>query len=792
MIQGLSRIKARFVLVEFIEGLSNCMNTYHIHITGQVQGVGFRPYVYVLAKDFGLTGWVKNSIDGVHIVINADKTTADDFYKTVLEKAPRLAIITDHQMESIENQIFTAFEIDHSDEIGLANLLVTPDFAICPDCQKEMEDKANRRYEYPFITCTNCGPRFSIIKALPYDRPYTTMDTFVMCPDCRSEYDDPLDRRYFSQTNSCPACAVSLLIKSKNPTGNFRNIATDDRFEQINLITSFLNDGKIIAIKGIGGFLLVCDASNPSVIKTLRERKHRPTKAFAVMYPDADAVQRDFIVGENALEFMTGPVSPIVLLRTIAGKKPEVITELIAPGLSKVGVMLPYTPLFVLIVQSFRKPVVATSGNLSGSPIVFENHLAEEYLGKIADVIVENDRDIIIPQDDSVIQYSDRYGQKIILRRSRGLAPNYVDGALELPDEQILAVGAELKSTFAHLFNRLLFISQYLGDQATYETKRVFEQNVRHCIRLFGSKPARILHDIHPGYLSTQFAAEIAKKNGISLYGIQHHEAHFAAVLGEHKLFGPDHAVLGVIWDGVGYGTDGHVWGGEFFGYHQGKINRLYHIPYFDFILGDKMPREPRISALSISGNNAQLLEMIREKFTQTEWKIYLKMLGNGSTLKSSSMGRFFDAAASLILGIDRQSYEGEAAMMLESCATEVYLSDHSVKKDYLQGSVTGENDVLGAILNGVCFDLKNGLIPGEIALNVHYSLVMLIKRKAIELGFSQLALSGGVFQNALLADLLIEELGDGFTLYFHQKLSPNDECISFGQMMHHIFIDAV
>lgn len=765
------------------------MNTYHIHITGQVQGVGFRPYVYVLAKDFGLTGWVKNSIDGVHIVINADKTTAENFYKTVLKKAPRLAIITDHRLEPIENRIFTGFEIDHSDEQGLANLLVTPDFAICPDCQKEMEAEANRRYGYPFITCTNCGPRFSIIKALPYDRPYTTMELFQMCPDCQAEYDDPLDRRYFSQTNSCPVCAVSLLIKSKDSNGNYQNIIINDRFEQINLIISFLNDGKIIAIKGIGGFLLVCDASNPTVIKILRERKHRPTKAFAVMYPDVETMERDFIVGQNAMEFITGPVSPIVLLRPITGKKPGVQSELIAPGLSRVGVMLPYTPLFLRIMQSFGKPVIATSGNLSGSPIVFENHHAEDYLGKIADVIVENDRDIVIPQDDSVIQFSDRSGQKIILRRSRGLAPNYVDGDLDLPDEQILAVGAELKSTFAQLFNRLLYVSQYLGDQATYETKRVFEQNIHHCIRLFGSNPGKILHDLHPGYLSTQFAADLAKKNRVSLYGIQHHEAHFAAVLGEHKLFGPDQAVLGVIWDGVGYGADGHVWGGEFFGYIGGKITRLYHVPYFDFILGDKMPREPRISALSISGNNAQLLDMIREKFTQTEWKIYLKMLETGSSLKSSSMGRFFDAAASLILGIDRQSYEGEAAMMLESCATEVYLSDHTVKKDYFEGSEAGEPDVLGTILNGVCFDLKNGLIPGKIALNVHYSLVMLIKRKAIELGYNQLALSGGVFQNALLADLLIEELGDAFTLYFHQKLSPNDECISFGQIMHHIFV---
>ena len=508
------------------------------------------------------------------------------------------------------------------------------------------------------------------------------------------------------------------------------------------------------------------------------------------MYPDTVAVQRDFIVGENALELMIGPVSPIVLLRPIPGKKPHICSELVAPHLSRVGVMLPYTPLFDLIMQSFGKPIVATSGNLSGSPIVFENHLAEEYLGKIADVIVENDRDIVIPQDDSVIQFSDRSGQKIILRRSRGMAPNYVDGTLDLPHEQILAVGAEMKSTFAHLFNRILYISQYLGDQATYETKRVFEQNVRHCIRLFGSKPARILHDLHPGYLSTQFAAEIAKKDGISLYGIQHHEAHFAAVLGEHKLFGTDHKVLGVIWDGVGYGTDGQVWGGEFFAYQQGKINRLYHVPYFDFILGDKMAREPRISALSISSNDAQLLDMIREKFTRTEWSVYQKMIETGTYLKSSSMGRFFDAAASLILGIDRQSYEGEAAMMLESCATEVFLSDHSEKKDYLQGSETLETDVLRNILKGVRFDLQNGLIQGQIALNVHYSLVMLIKRKATELGFNQLALSGGVFQNALLADLLIEELGDTFTLYFHQKLSPNDECISFGQMMHHIFVE--
>jgi len=453
------------------------------------------------------------------------------------------------------------------------------------------------------------------------------------------------------------------------------------------------------------------------------------------------------------------------------------------------GVMVPYTPLFAQMMQAFGKPVIATSGNISGSPIVFDNHLAEAYLDKIADVIVENDRDIVIPQDDSVVQFSDKKGRKIILRRSRGLAPNYVDGALNLPDEQILAVGAELKSTFAHLFNKILYVSQYLGDQETYQTKSVFEQNIRQCMHLFGSKPRKILHDLHPGYLSTQFALQLCASQGIPTYGIQHHEAHFAAILGEHKLFDKVQPVLGVIWDGVGYGTDSQIWGGEFFSYDNGKISRIDHIPYFDFILGDKMPREPRISALTISKNVPELMEMIRAKFTKTEWSVYQKMLEAGDSLKSSSMGRFFDAAASVIMGIDKQSYEGEAAMLLEAAAEDAYLIDKKPMENYIAGYTVSHDHLLSHILHKVWQDVVDNKSPGEIALNVHYSLAMLIGKTAKDLGFGQLAFSGGVFQNALLVDLIIEELGKDYSLYFHEKLSPNDECISFGQMMHHLNI---
>lgn len=767
------------------------MNTYHIHIKGQVQGVGFRPFVYVLAKEFGLNGWVKNSIDGVHIVINAEKTVAETFYKTVLEKAPRLSIITGHLLEPIEDQFFAKFEIDHSDENGQANLLVTPDFALCPDCFAELNDPANRRYGYPFITCTNCGPRLSIIEGLPYDRPLTTMEKFRMCPDCDREYTDPENRRYFSQTNSCPKCPVSLTIKLKDPGGKYQVLNFNDQTDQINAIHGFLEEGKIIAIKGIGGFLLVCDATNPTVIASLRERKHRPTKAFAVMYPDMDAVQRDFSVGKEALELMTGPVSPIVLLRPKTGKEPDICTGLIAPGLSRIGVMIPYTPLFVQLLQLSGKPVVATSGNLSGSPIVFENHLAEVYLGRIADAIVENDRDIVIPQDDSVIQYADKSRRKIVLRRSRGLAPNFVDGELPLPGEPILAVGAELKSTFSHLFNRILYISQYLGDQETYETKRVFEHNIRHCRQLFSSKPEKVLHDLHPGYLSTHFAQDIAKKESVPLFAIQHHEAHFAAVSGEHKLFNKQVPVLGVIWDGVGYGMDGQVWGGEFFGYNEGKMTRLWHFPYFQFLLGDKMPREPRISVLAISGDEPDLVQVIRNKFSGTEWAVYQKLLQEESGLKCSSVGRFFDAAASLILGIDRQSYEGEAAMQLESIGAKAYLRGTCRPENYLNSIPIGNDRLLSHILLRVWKDLVNGKTSDEVALSFHYTLVKLIERTAIALEYKHLAFSGGVFQNALLVDLITDELGRNYNLYFHEKLSPNDECISFGQLMHHIYIQA-
>ncbi len=765
------------------------MHTFHIHITGQVQGVGFRPFVYVLASKFGLKGWVKNTIDGVHIVFNAEKAIADDFYSAVTENAPRLSIITNHQMVQIEDLCFAGFEIDHSEGEGKTNLLVTPDFAICPDCFAEMSDASNRRSAYPFITCTNCGPRFSIIRGLPYDRPLTTMESFDMCPDCLSEYTDPENRRYFSQTNSCPACPVNLTIKIKNEVGRFIAVDPSDQSGQIQKISAFLKEGRIIAIKGIGGFLLVCDASDPEVIRTLRLRKRRPSKAFAVMYPDMETVKNEFITPDAALDLMSGPVFPIVLLRPKPGEKTGICTELIAPGLGKTGVMVPYTPLFVLMMQAFGQPVIATSGNVSGSPIAYDNHQAEDLLGNIADVIVENDRDIVIPQDDSVVQFSDKREKKVILRRSRGLAPNYIDAALNFPDEQILAVGAELKSAFAHLFNRILYVSQYLGDQETYETKRVFEQNIRHCIQLFGSRPQKVIHDLHPGYLSTYFALEMSEKEGIPKFAIQHHEAHFAAVLGEHHLFDAREPVLGVIWDGVGYGADGQIWGGEFFGYQDGAIKRMYHIPNFDFILGDKMPREPRISALTICKNIPELQDVIRQKFSQTEWSVYQKLLDPSGNLKSSSMGRFFDAAASVILGIDRQTYEGEAAMLLEAAASAVYTVNESERTDYLAGWNFGGENLSAVILMRAHEEKLRGKEPGRIALNVHLTLVSLISRVAKKLGYRQLAFSGGVFQNALMVDLLIEELGNEFSLYFHERLSPNDECIAFGQLMHHLHI---
>jgi hydrogenase maturation protein HypF len=757
------------------------MNTYHIHIKGIVQGVGFRPFVFNLARKENICGWVNNTLDGVHVEFNAQEEQAQRFYRQLISSAPRIASISSHRIKQVSGHTYDDFQIVDSGGPGELDMPITPDFALCDDCRLELHDPANRRFNYPFTTCTNCGPRYSIIQSLPYDRPVTTMNGFTMCPDCRQEYDDPADRRYYSQTNSCPTCGIelSLFDRQKKPLA---------AKEPIREICERLLAGQILAVKGIGGYLLVCDANNKLAIEELRARKHRPAKPFAVMYPDLETMQRDVEINDLEQQELLSEVAPILLLKKNRKSPLSIQDGVIAPGLSRLGCMLPYAPLFELILQQLAKPVIATSGNISGSPIIFDDQLAIDELTSIADVVVGNNRPITLPQDDSVISFSNWHHKKIIHRRARGLAPNYFNPKLSVPDISMLALGAEMKSSFTLVNNRKVYISQYLGDMENFLTQEAFEHSLNHLLALFNKPPEAILIDKHPNYFTTQLGSRLAGLLTSKLLSVQHHKAHFAAVLGENELIDTSTPVMGVIWDGTGYGDDQQIWGGEFFLYKDHTMERIAHLNPFPAILGDKMAREPRISALAAGFGLQDINVLLMPKFSRVEWQTYNHLLTREATaLTTTSMGRLFDAAASLVLGIDKISYEGEAAIQLEQQAKQYFLTHEvDLSLSYFSQYEKIPQSLNQNLLQSVVNALKNKKTPDEIAARFHVSLVDLVRHTARAANTKKIAFSGGVLQNELLNDLLISLLGNEYKLYFHQQLSPNDENISFGQIVYH------
>ena len=750
------------------------MKTYHIHIEGIVQGVGFRPFVYKLAMEMGLCGWVNNTSDGVHIRVSTEPETATLFLSRILAEKPKFSVVTHSDLAEIALEEFQQFDIIRSEESGDTKLLVTPDFAMCSDCREELYDPTNHRYLYPFITCTNCGPRYSIINSLPYDRPTTTMAPFQMCPTCQAEYDDPLDRRYYSQTNSCPDCAIDLSLWKD---GQFL-----PKGDEILQVVQAWKAGKIVAIKGMGGYLLTCDASNVLSINRLRKLKHRPTKPLALMHPDLFQLAEDVEVDAVEMLELQSVSSPIVLLSLIkeADRVSQTAYEEIAPGLNRVGVMLPYTPLYELLLREFGLPIVATSGNISGSTIIYQDEQAIRYLSQIADLILLNNREIVLAQDDSVVQYSIVKYQKIILRRSRGLAPSFLHSATTpLPQKTILAMGAMLKSTFTLLHSGNVLVSQYLGNTDVLDAQENYEKTLNHLLTMFDAQPEWIVVDKHPKYFSREYGYALAKRLGAEIIEVQHHQAHFYALLGEHGLLETDEKVLGVIWDGTGYGDDGQIWGGEFFEYDNGEVTRVAHLGYYDFILGDKMPREPRISALAISGG----AESLKGKFSDEEWRIYQQLLSQDNLLQSSSAGRLFDAAASIILDMDYQSYEGEAAMLLESAAYQ-YFRKNGATTFYTYLSEDLPKHLPKFLVSKLLEDKAKGYDPTFLAAKFHISLAHYIFEVAQKQGVKKVAFSGGVFQNGWLVDLVHLFMAKDFELLFHKDLSPNDEGVSFGQLM--------
>ena len=749
------------------------MNTYHIHIKGIVQGVGFRPFVCRLATEMNLNGWVCNGNNGVHIELNADEITADKFYSSIISNPPANAFITEHHIDKIAFKEYFNFIIQESDSHAEPDILLTPDMAICNDCIKDITDKTNRRHGYAFTTCLNCGPRYSNTHSLPYDRCNTTMQHLNMCPACNQEYNDIYNRRHYSQTNSCSNCAIPIHLYSLH-----NNCISHQQDEIIARVINELSNGKIIAVKGIGGYLLLCNATNTTAIETLRQRKHRPTKPFALLYPDLETAAKEVVLSQKEKATLSHKTAPIVLCNLKSDGENNIQTHLIAPQLDKIGLMLPYTPLLYLIAKGLAKPLIATSANISGSPIIYNDEEALNLLFDVADYVLTFDRDIVTPQDDSVILFTEKE-QKIILRRSRGLAPNYFPNPFSLSNKKIVAMGGELKSAFALLDNKNLYISQFLGDQESLESQQSFTTTLNHLTGLLKVKPEIILIDKHPGYFVSQKGKELATLYHAELMQIQHHKAHFGAVLAENNLLNSKENILGIIWDGTGYGDDHQIWGGECFVYDNNQMQRVIHLDYFPQLLGDKMSLEPRIAALSLLSLVPEHLDFIKTHFKETEWRYYSKLIEQKSNLQTSSMGRLLDGIASILNIRQICSYEGEAPMLLEALAR--------TSTDELQGYYTLP------IING-CFkwqemikeiiqDIIDNNPANSIALKVFNSLVHCIELISEHTGINQIAFSGGVFQNALLVDTIIEKMEGRKQLYFHQQLSPNDECIGLGQI---------
>ncbi len=752
------------------------VSTWHIHITGLVQGIGFRPLIYRAALDHGIKGWVKNDNDGVHIELNGTSDIAHSFYESIISKPPPLARITDARISQIPFTNFQQFEIVHDTQAGQAKIDLTPDIATCECCRSELNNQKNRRYHYPFITCSVCGPRYSIIQDLPYDREHTSMDAFTMCDACQSEYKSPENRRYYAQTNSCPSCSIRLILYGSNR----EEPKVDGQFI-IQFISEKWSQGKIVAIKGIGGYLITCCASNSRAIATLRTRKRRPDKPFALMYPGVDSLKAFNLSAEEQKAF-TGPVSPIVL---VSKSENNDITKGICDDLTRVGIMTPYAPLFQLLLEKYKGPIVATSGNISNTPIIFQDQEALTELFEIADYVVAHNREIVVPQDDSIVVFTPHFKTRIVLRRSRGLAPTYVNSKLTLGANSALAMGAYFKSTFAVQQAGNVYISQYLGDLGNYETERNYQHTLDHLTQLLDIHPKLIVVDLHPDYSSTIKGFQLAEDLDIPILKVQHHIAHFSALLGEHALMDSDEKILGVIWDGMGIGTDDNIWGSEFFTYIDYQFDCCAHLPYYHHLANDKMAKEPRLAALSLCHEMDGVHELLRPKFSDVEWNVYTQLLRNKNSVLTSSMGRLFDAVASLVGIADIQTYEGQAASLLQAKA-EAHFNKYEINyhNSYFKTDNTDKFSVK-ELMKDVVADILELADVGLIAAKFHMTLLHWIEHIAKKEEVVKIGFSGGVFQNTLLIDLIEYHLMDKFELLFHQDLSSNDENISFGQLIY-------
>jgi hydrogenase maturation protein HypF len=747
----------------------------HIHINGIVQGVGFRPFIYNLALDYELKGWVCNSASGVDIEVAGDREKVESFYERISSSAPPLAQIDSIEIHEIEFQEFERFEIVPSQDTDSDFIPISPDIAICSLCQKELFDPNDRRYRYPFINCTNCGPRFSIIKEIPYDRPKTTMSGFEMCEDCRDEYEDPRDRRFHAQPVACPACGPQVWLEL-HPGEKYA-----EREAAIQETRKMLVDGKILAVKGLGGFHLVCDATNPEAVERLRQRKHRPAKPFALMAYNIETIGKFVNLSPAAEKLLASPQAPIVLIPQVTGSG---IAEGVAPGQANLGFMLPYTPLHLLLLEKeagYPEALVMTSGNISEEPVIHENEVARRKLSGIADGFLMHDRPIHMRIDDSVVTIINE--QPYLIRRARGYAPNPIRLKQSLP--RILAVGPQMKNTFCLTRDKYAFISHYIGEMENWETYQDFTNAIHQYEALFRIEPEAIGYDLHPDYLSTRYALERSASEELPGYSIQHHHAHLAACLMENGL-SPEEMVGGLIFDGTGYGADGTIWGGEVLVGNCYEYTRPYHLQPIPLPGGETSIRKPARIALSTLWAyglpwEAHLAPLQALSALERDTLRLQLEKGINSPL-TSSMGRLFDAVSALIGVRQEVSYEAQAAIELEALADPDEVG-------YYPCQVESELINLKPLLEEILKDLSQGVSAPIISARFHNSiaevcldLAGLLKKQH---GIQQIVLSGGVWQNMYLLKRTLKLLTDnGFQTLIHSQLPSNDGCVAFGQAL--------
>jgi hydrogenase maturation protein HypF len=741
-----------------------------IDVKGIVQGVGFRPFVYRLAKEHGLFGYVCNNTSGVSIEIEGQKSKIDEFIEKIKTAPPPQAVIFEIASYDIEPVGYDNFVIRPSDDRKEKFVPISPEIATCNNCLAELFDPADRRYRYPFINCTNCGPRFTIVKDIPYDRKFTTMAPFKMCRMCQKEYDDPENRRFHAQPNACPVCGPGLTLLA-------HTLEKVDVPDVISEVCRLLKDGNIIAIKGLGGYHLACDAMNPDAVHKLRSRKYREYKPFALMVKDVETAKRLCHVNKKEQEVLTGSIRPIVLLRKKAGCP---VAEDVAPRQKYHGVMLPYTPLHHLIVAESGLVLVMTSGNMSSEPIAFQDDKAFDRLKNIADFYCIHNREIHIRTDDSVVRVW--RGSEIVFRRARGFAPFPLVLKLKF-QENILACGAELKNSFCLCKENFAFVSHHIGDLENLETLTSFEEGIEHLKRIFNISPALVAYDLHPDYLATKYALSLEDIPGI---GVQHHHAHIVSCMVENEI---EDEVIGVSFDGTGYGPDGTIWGGEFLICDFREFKRVGHLEYTALPGGEMAIKEPWRMAVSYLYKvyHDQMFDLdidFVKKLDRGKWPIIQKMIDRSiNSPITSSSGRLFDAVSALAGVRNEVYYEGQAAIELEMAAgTEegVYPFDLKTVEDNIMVW-------LDPLFRGIVSDLEGHVGVESISSRFHNTMAMIILGVCLKLkktsGLNRVALSGGVFQNGLLLEktcVLLDK--NGFDVFTHHRVPPNDGGIALGQ----------